>query len=350
MSSPRRSKPPHVGVKPASSPAPESSKDIATSGSEPPDLLVELAIAEQEAEELLELRRRELEEAQAAEWERWTRETEARFKAEQARREQLEVALGRAELQYADTKRRADEAERKLSQTRAEAEERTAQERKQMEEARSRVEAQLAQSQSKLAESERQRADVGGELEQTRRRLEGELAQTRRRLQDELKDAHARRESEIAEARKERDEAKAELRPRSRRKVTEAAARIKELEAQLEAERRRVADLEVAVELLEKQRATAVRRAEEGENSARANEDDTHQGLPVGLDPAAPQQGEQIAGRDPLKGWGVSIDNFPMVAGESAPQLPPDGNGDVDAEPPARRGGLLRRRRARGPG
>jgi colicin import membrane protein len=238
-----RTKPSDSSANPEHRRAIEALNNLAASQPESTDVLTELAQAEREAEELLEQRRRELEQAQAAEWERWTSQMEANLQDERDRRERLEAALARSESARADAERRAAEANELLSQTRADTEKSAAAQRQELEETRSRLEAKLAESDAQLAQAQRQSEEARRDLEETRARFEAELGQ----------------------AHQERDQARAELKPRSKRKVVEATSRIEELERQLEAEAHRRADLEVAVELLEKQHAAATERAEGAE-------------------------------------------------------------------------------------
>jgi hypothetical protein len=97
-----RPQPPDASANPERSGAVEAASDSAASQPEPSEILAELARAEREAEELLEQCRRELEQAQAAEWDRWTSQMEANLQAERRRREQLEAALQRTESQRGD--------------------------------------------------------------------------------------------------------------------------------------------------------------------------------------------------------------------------------------------------------
>ena len=129
--------------RPDAPPAQEQSGAAVEPGSDAPagkpesdDVLARLAAAEREAEELIEQRRRELEQAQSAEWERWTKEMESSVRAERERREQLEAALEQSESQRRDLERRVADSDRLVSDARAVTEKRLAQGRREMEEAR----------------------------------------------------------------------------------------------------------------------------------------------------------------------------------------------------------------------
>lgn len=166
------------------------------------------------------------------------------------------------------------------------------------------------------------------ELEGTRSRLEGELI----RAEAELKDAWAAAAAQPG------------------RKAGKADRRIPELERQLAAERERREDLELAVELLQKQQAEDARRVIELEGKARASGPRAPEKQRVIPTPQAePGAGRPVdpplkqTGIDPEDGWGVSLEAFPLVDDE--PQIKQTrasaGTGG------ARSRSLFRRRRAR---
>lgn len=164
------------------------------------------------------------------------------------------------------------------------------------------AEVQLQAERKRRSELEGEAAEAWAELARAR----AELDETRGLLEE------MRAEQEFREARN--------TAAQPGREPSEEESRISELEAQLAAERERREDLELALELLQKQQAEDAHRLEELEKTPLAPATPTPQDPAAQPQPrddrfidAKPEQPPRAPEKDPADGWGVSLDAFPVV-------------------------------------
>lgn len=194
-----------------------------------------------------------------------------------------------------------------------------------LEQSRGEIERTRSQLEGRLADAQREREQARAERDRARAELEGTKA--------ELRQSHARLEAGLARGEVQAEDEGGTRRAQRSRRQAGAEKRIAKLENELQAERELREDLQLALELLQKHQADDNREVPDAERAALERPlipDGKAPGQAQSRVPAKQLPGAKPAGarrepqpgrsrEDPVDGWGVPLEAFPVTEPEGEP-------------------------------